>query len=331
MSARLPDAGQRREIPSPSSTQAKAIREAAGWYARLADDDASEHDRQAWRAWHAEDPLHREAWMRVEHVRSQMARVPGEIAAPTLARALSRRHVLRGALAVGSVSALGWLTWRATLWQELQADYRTGTGERREVRLADGSRMSVNTRSSVDVLFDASRRLVHLHAGEILVTTAHDTEAVARPFLVRTSQGSVLALGTRFDVRTDGARTVVSVLEKAVRVWPVEAFDEGVLIRAGQQVAISSGATSEVRSADAGAGAWENGSLIALDMPLAKLIDDLARYRPGVLACDASVAEMRISGAFSIDDTDRSLDALANAFPLRIRRVTPYWVTVTPR
>ncbi|KAG1069089.1 hypothetical protein G6F55_014487 [Rhizopus delemar] len=64
---------------------------------------------------------------------------------------------------------------------------------------------------------------------------------------------------------------------------------------------------------------------------LADLVDELARYRRGVLRCDPAVAGLRVSGAFPLADTDGSLRLLEKTLPVRISRVTPFWVTVAPR
>ena len=63
-------------------------------------------------------------------------------------------------------------------------------------------------------------------------------------------------------------------------------------------------------------------------MPLADLVAELARYRRGVLRCDPAVAHLRASGLYSLRDTDRALDSLARALPVRVRRLSPWWVTV---
>lgn len=71
--------------------------------------------------------------------------------------------------------------------------------------------------------------------------------------------------------------------------------------------------------------------LAARDMPLADLIAELARHRPGVLRCHPAVAALRVSGVFPLRDTDASLDLLIQTRPLALRNRTRYWVSVEPR
>lgn len=71
--------------------------------------------------------------------------------------------------------------------------------------------------------------------------------------------------------------------------------------------------------------------LLARDMRLGDVIAELSRYRPGVLRCDPAVAELRVTGAISLKDTDAALRLLSNNLPVHIELRTPYLVTVAPR
>ncbi|MBD3649871.1 MAG: iron dicitrate transport regulator FecR, partial [Alcanivorax sp.] len=80
----------------------------------------------------------------------------------------------------------------------------------------------------------------------------------------------------------------------------------------------------------AGAASWAGGKLMVVDMPLRELLAELGRYRRGHLACSDAVAGLRVSGTFPLTDTDRALGVITEAFPLRQRRLTDYWVTLLP-
>lgn len=68
--------------------------------------------------------------------------------------------------------------------------------------------------------------------------------------------------------------------------------------------------------------------LIASDWRLEDFLAELSRYRPGRLVCDEQVADLRLSGAFHLNDTDVVLENLANTLPVRLRYLTRYWVRV---
>jgi transmembrane sensor len=211
-------------------------------------------------------------------------------------------------------------------WEDWSADYQTATGERSTIALADGTQLVLNTASSVDVRFDSRQRLVQLYTGEVLVTTAADKMLPARPFRVQTRQGMLRALGTRFDVRQEGMRSHVAVFEGAVELTPLKA--PGVVVQAGQQCSFTANRAGPVQAADDSQALWSQGVLFADKMRLADFVDELSRYRHGRLSCDPAVADQRVSGAFQLKDTDQALLLLSKVLPVRIERITRYWVTV---
>lgn len=327
-----------RKSSALTAAEVRAIEQAATWYARLCSGSATEADRQGWQRWRDAEPGHAAAWERVQAMQRRIAAVPGSLAAPALGAATRtearmRRAVLRGmAMAVGG-STLAWWSWRQPLRHELLADLRTGIGEQRALQLADGSQLALNTRTAVDLAFDASQRLLVLHAGEILVQTAADPQmqagGTARPFLVDTPHGRLRALGTRFLVRTDADATQVTVLEQAVEV---RTPGRTAVLQAGQQLRLAAeGPAQEVQPADPLAASWQQGSLVADDMRLDHLLQELSRYRPGLLGCDPAIAGLRVSGAFPVPDTQRALAVLAQGLPVRIESRTRYWVRVVPK
>ncbi|MHC8314088.1 FecR domain-containing protein [Pseudomonas sp. LB3P31] len=310
---------------SLSSDELKAISLAARWYARLQSGFASDVDRAAWSEWVNADPAHHLAWQRITAVGEQMASVPGSLASPALRGAdRSRRQVLRSVLVLASAGSLGWLGWRSETTAALVADVSTAVGERREFRLADGSSLLLNTDTAVNIRFDGQQRVLELVRGEILVTTG--TDPARRPFKVFTAQAEILALGTRFIVRSQAEGGEVAVLEKAVEV---SAGASKVRLEAGQRMDFNALTLGSVRRNDASVGAWQQGSIIAIDRPLSDLLADLSRYRSGVLRCDPRIADLRVSGAFPIDNTDMALAALESGFSLRVTRHSRYWVTVS--
>ena len=313
---------------SLSPAELQAISVAARWYARRHSGIATDADRRAWNDWLVADPVHRQAWQRMAAVGEQLTSVPGALAAPALRGAeRSRRQVLRSVVVLVPATSLGWQGWRSDTAQQQFADYRTAVGERRAFRLADGSSLLLNTDTSVNLKYDGQQRVLELLRGEILVTTAVDP--AQRPFTVRTRHGQVRALGTRFIVRAQALGGEVAVLEKAVEVRAASGA-LAVRVEAGQSIAFSDRSVGALRRNDASVGAWQQGSIIALDRPLAELLADLSRYRTGVLRCDPRIAQLKVSGAFPIDDTDRALAALESGFALRVTRFSRFWVNVSP-
>lgn len=315
-----------RASPDPALLQ-----EAAGWLVRFQSETLSAADRAAFERWRGRSAAHAAAWRRVEDMLRSFGQVPPALGARTLRRLdrPARRQLLRGVAGLLLAGPAAWLAWRELPWREWRADARTATGEQRRMLLADGTRLWLNTATAVDILYSAQQRLVWLRAGEILLDTGQDPAPAPRPFLVRTAHGSVRALGTRFMVRDEGKAIRVAVFEDAVEIRPTAASRR--VLRAGQQARFDAGGVGPEQAADASLVSWEHGMLAAHNWRLAELVAELARYRRGFLRCDPGVAGLRVSGAFPLNDTDASLRLLAQTLPVRIRQVTPYWVTVAAR
>ncbi|WP_018412022.1 FecR domain-containing protein [Methyloversatilis thermotolerans] len=315
----------------PADPLAQAIHEAADWYARLRGQTVTPTLEHAWRTWLANSEFNQQAWQKVETVCGRFERVPGRLGLPTLTRRETRRAVVRSLILCALLGGGGTVAYRNAPWREWTSDLRTSTGERRNMQLADGSQLILNARTALNVQFDAAHRTLHLLAGEILVTTHADSHSPARPFRVRTEQGWIRALGTRFMVRSEDGRTTVSVLEKAVDASPHGLPDLHQRVEAGQRFSFAHDSSDGVDTIRPGSDAWADGRLVVVDRPLSEVLAELSRYRSGHVACSPDVASLRVSGAFPLDDSDEALAALADSFLLRIEYRTRYWVRVLPR
>lgn len=307
----------------------KTLEAAATWYVQLSASTPSESEHKAWRDWLGASPLHAQAWARVEKLQGQWARLPQDIALPTLVGVRARRRaVLKTLGLLLAAGASGWLVNEQVPYQVLLAEQRTRTGQRRSLRLADGSQLDLNTDTAVDIRFDNQVRLIRLHRGEVLIQTASDP--ARRPFIVQTEQGSVRALGTRFSVRDDRGYSTVGVLEEAVELRPLLYPERLQRLEAGQQARLERARVGPLMALPAGAGAWTQGMLTVIDWRLADFIAELGRYRPGVLRCAPAVADLRLSGAFRLDDSDIILENLGKSLPVKVRYLTRYWASVEP-
>lgn len=77
--------------------------------------------------------------------------------------------------------------------------------------------------------------------------------------------------------------------------------------------------------------AWARGVLLAEDVPLRDLIAELARHHRAHLSCAPEVAELRVMGAYPLNDLDRALGMLEGALPVRVQRTLSWWITIRPR
>ncbi|MGJ7565323.1 FecR domain-containing protein [Variovorax sp. GB1R11] len=319
----------------PAAVDEGIALQAAQWFFLIQSGEATPAERTRWTRWREADPLHEAAWQRAEKVSRKFGLLPGGLAMPALGRTAraDRRTAVKTLAVLLTAAPAGWLAWRASPAREWLADHRTATGERREVRLPDGTRIQLNTATAIDVAYGTTQRLVRLRAGEIRIDTAPDGvpsgDPAYRPFVVETAQGRLRALGTRFVVRQhEDRRSHVAVLEGAVEVRPEDARGPAVVLRAGEQAGFSASAVDAVVPVGPEADDWSRGVLRAKNMRLHDFLAELGRYRPGVLRCDPAVAELRVSGVFQLNDTGPVLDSLPQALPVDVLFRTRYWVTV---
>ncbi|MDO8825790.1 FecR domain-containing protein [Methylophaga sp.] len=308
------------------------------WAVKLNYNQASEHNQQSFEAWLSTDPLHAKAWQRIGLMQAEFSSLPEKLALQTLKKvdakrqstSLDRRQALK-LLSVSGVFAMsGWLAHQHTPWQRLMADASTAIGEQRTLTLADGSVIQLNTDTAISTLLDATQRNIILHRGEILITTgSDDVSANKRPFWVQTPVGKLQALGTRFVVRLEQERALISVQQGAVELYPVNSNDS-VVVAAGERRWLTINTAQDAANPGFEDDAWADGVIAGQNIRLADLLAELARYRHGVVQCDPRINDLRVSGTFHLKNTDQALQFLVQTQPIKISYRTRFWVSVSP-
>lgn len=133
---------------------------------------------------------------------------------PTGRRSLwGRGQVLAASIVAALAVSGGFLVWQSARYPS----YATEIGERRSLQLSDGSTVDLNARSRLRVEFSGTERCVALLEGQALFQVAKDN---ARPFIVKSADATVQAVGTQFDVDQKSSGTTVTVLDGRVVVYP---------------------------------------------------------------------------------------------------------------
>ena len=321
------------DTPRPSDPSQQVVRQAINWLLRLRNHAPDPVLSRQCDAWRATDPAHERAWQRVQSLHSELTTnlraVPGvHTALDTLensAQRLARRQALKllsGLVLVGGVAWLG----KTSPWQPWSADFATATGERRGFQLPDGSRLELNTHSAANLDFNADHRWVTLVRGEIMLTCNRDT---ARPLRVQSRHGLFETVEGRFVVRQDSDCTRLSVTRGTVAIRSHSSGSGAPLqVTAGQSYVLTPSTTTLAASLDMDTSAWADGLIVTRDMRLEDFLSEVGRYRPGLLKCAASIADLRLSGVFRLEYTDTLLAVLPRTLPVQIRYRTRWWVTV---
>ncbi|SNR80148.1 FecR family protein [Methylobacillus rhizosphaerae] len=318
---------------SEAAISSKVSRAAAEWLVELQSGQVSQDIREQWQAWRAAHPDHERAWQHIEMLGDKLGGLSPSVAHATLAPrgSFKRRRAIKTLAMLLFAGGSGWVVQDKLPWWQLGADYSTSVGEQQQVVLDDGTVVELNSASAINVAYTPQQRIVMLLHGEIHIVTAHDTQM--RPFLVASDQGSMQALGTRFTVRqltneTDGPIRI-AVLEGAVEVSPTDMMTR-VRLQAGEQLSFSRHMVTPVETAVPHDTAWLQRMLVVDDMPLGEFLAELGRYRKGSLACDDSIKDLRVSGTYPLEDTDKVIDMLRQSLKLEVRMLTRYWVRLMP-
>jgi transmembrane sensor len=199
---------------------------------------------------------------------------------------------------------------------------RTGIGQQATATLEDGSRVTLNTNTAVEVNYSKLRRDIRLIAGQALFKVAHNA---ARPFIVAVANREVVAVGTEFEVRLDGEKVRVALLEGRVRVQPLssqsgpQAAQPISVLAPGEQLVAGTAGDVMVKPAKVEElVSWETGRVRFDNTPLSEAIAEMNRYNhtPIVIA-DPSLARIRISGTFRAGQSWPFAEAVAEAFAVR--------------
>jgi len=302
----------------------RVAQEAVAWMVQVHSGEMSAAERERFQQWRAADAAHEQACRRLERT---LGRIPQFGAVPEVRSTLQspgRRQFLGNALALAGVAyAGGWLVNRYTPLDAFLADLSTRTGQRQTTTLADGSTLILNARSVVDTRFDNTQRRIELLKGQIHVAVA----VSAIPLQIATTAGLI---------QVNSGQLVVTQRADQVRIAALSASGAAVnrgnsslQLEPGTGALMTASDLSPIKIDPAAEVAWINGFVEIDNRPLSELIDALRDYRPGIVRISPQAAAIRVSGRFPLDDTDFTLDALAQTFPIRVSRTTDYWVTIS--
>lgn len=303
---------------------AKRLAEAAAWRVHLA--EANADTSEDFEHWLAADPSNEAAWRRVESTWNRFAENP---AAPELIAARraalgdvrgagearwkrSRRQWMQIAAAFGIV--VGGAIWGAQTYLQPRPplDLKTAFGERRILSLSDGSRISLDSATDVQVRYsDHARQLWLLH-GQARFEVAHDT---SRPFTVTAAGRTVIATGTDFDIDLPRQGVVVTLIQGHVKITGGKNI---VKLDPGEQLSVSARGAQKLANVNVNRiTAWQNGQLVFDNEPLSQIVERISRYSTvPVTVADAKTGALRMSGVFNTGDVAAFVEAVTHYLPV---------------
>jgi transmembrane sensor len=289
----------------PQNRRAALIAEASDWLARL---DTGSAEPARFEAWRDADPAHAAAFAEVAATWGELDQLRDGPAPRKAAPApnWSRRNFLRAAGVVGTAAVGGGL-W-ATMQQPAYAE--TGVGERRMLRLDDGTALELNTDTRVSWRFNGRERRLTLERGEAAVTVAPD----ARPFRLDAGATRAALEPGEYNARRRGQGVDILVSRGRLAAGATVVRPGQAVLATASAAAVRASSPSESRSVDA----WRHGEIIFEGQPLAAAVEEYNRYLDRkIVIADANVGALRMGGRFTTTDAGPFLAALHDTFGVR--------------
>ncbi len=301
--------------------------QACEWAVRLRGDDLDDSLLKQFSDWLTSDHSHRTAFEQIANMWGDVGALPTS-AVDALSPQASSSH---------KASPLSrWLNWRgltgiatalvvATIAVVLipsggkLATYTTAKGEQLEIALQDGSTVTLNTDTLLEVDLNNEQRWLHLVRGEAWFSVANDEQ---RPFVVDLDGITARVLGTEFNVYRENAESaLVTVTEGAVQVTNTSSTSDSAILRKHESVKYSrKTGISSVEAASANVAAWRQRQLVFASTPLNDVITTLNRYsKTPIRLISKDVGLSRVSGTFSTEHPAETARAVAEALSLEAK------------
>jgi transmembrane sensor len=300
-------------------------RQAKDWVVHIATGEVTDADLRALERWRGESPMHAEAYQQACQLWGVLE-TPLRAASRRSSRSIGRRAFLGGGLAAAA-AVTGVMIARPplALWPsfgELAADYRTGAGEQRRIDLADRGAIEMNTRTSLNLREGAGAiDSIEMIGGEAAIKTGQ------RSLVVKAGAGRVAAVNAEFTVRCEGAHVRVACLNGSV---DIDVQGQVTAVRPREQVSYQQDLGQVAAAAPDVVAGWRDGLLIFDNEPLARVIEEVNRYRTGrIVLMNTALGERRVSARFKLARLDAVLTQFQETFGAKVTPLAGGFVLLT--
>jgi transmembrane sensor len=365
----------------PSSTVLEE--EACQWIVKFeSDNEPSTQDIQQLNAWLSKSPVHKETLLRLSKTWCNMDVMSGLMVplgyslkpkrSKLKSYALKRLPFIAGIIRVFNketmtlfrplilpalivIMMLNLTFFWPNLIPELPNNmYITSIGEHSTHTLEDGSVLTLNSNSQVEVYYTLSKRVINLLRGEAHFDVVSDPN---RPFEVYAGNRMIKAVGTAFSVYrlennievlvTEG-KVDLAIVESTLLIKPKtfskdkidfnQNFSPDLIentvtviasLKAGQSISIPISSDSlDTPVVEYAQGdlvrklSWLDGRLVFAGESLQEVVAEVSRHTPLIIeVMDPELKKLRIGGQFQAGETDALFDVLASGFGVEITRI----------
>ncbi|MFA6179552.1 MAG: FecR domain-containing protein [Candidatus Methylopumilus sp.] len=316
----------------------KSLRETAiKWFMRVQKMDAEHPDRSRFEAWLMADPLHQRAYAEVEGLWENLDSTPQvERLVSALdkkqhissAKKLKSTFAALGFIVLAAAGVLGYHTWQAQPVMQMIAS--ASMGQIKSQVLSDGSKLTINANSDVEITYYRHQRHVTLKRGEAIFEVARDE---SRPFVVDSGRAKVTVLGTRFAVNRLQHLVRVSVDHGRVQVESLDTEGKP----GSSNIILSNGEVAEVSAQQpanqpsdytlrrinrpaADAFSFAQGLISFNDAGLEEITETLSRYRtPAVIVQHTAGGQPHITAVIKAHNVEKFLKSLPDLAPVTVQ------------
>ncbi len=311
---------------------------AASWLARQDQERWTRADERELQIWLNQSSAHRVAWLRLKTVWMRADQMKALANTNNEARKFvpARSNVRPRWIAATLVSA-GFLiagVFLRAAWEPAgEEHYSTPVGGLESITLADGSRLTLNTRTRARAVVNDRERKVWLEEGEAFFEVQHDP---ARPFIVSAGRDRITVLGTKFSVRYESGRTQVTVLEGKVRLDQGTGQDQNLnhadISSHAEKTASTLVTNNDLLVSQAGGVlvinktaeqvqqnlSWRQGRLVFDQMTLGEIAAEFNRYNRRQMVIEGEAAEVRLGGSFDAHNVEVFARLVHEGFGLKL-------------
>jgi transmembrane sensor len=307
----------------------KTRSQAAKWFMRMqgvADDHPA---RSQFEAWMMQNPTHAHEYAAIAsawHDFDSTQQLQSLAQAITLKNTQHKMNVVNKAASIMLmivVSFLGYVGW--TEWQAqplMQIALSSNIAEIKKQELPDGSKVTLNAKSAIDITYYRNKRVVTLKRGEAIFEVTKDAN---RPFVVANDIARVTVLGTRFLVNHVDHRVFVAVDHGRVKVEATNASDANafmpMILTNGQMAEVNPNAAPvRLKRNAADAFGFAQGKLMFDEATLSEVAETLSRYRAEpVVAISKAGKQPHITAVMNIVDTEIFIKLLPHIAAVEVK------------
>ncbi|KGT92681.1 FecR family protein [Enterobacter cancerogenus] len=305
----------------------------------------TQEEQQAFERW-LQTPAHRAEYEDLGGLWQQTAAIPAAAVAhlrPAPTRRIGWRPMV-ATCALLLLAAVLYFPLRSSFAPPIySASWHTGLGEMRTVQLPDGTTLSLDAGTQLNVRYFANRREVEMPQGQVFFQVKHNP---SQPFEVLSGPTRVTVVGTEFRVRylphtMSGEGSDVAVRSGAVRVGPRNSWENRWwramqhlhLPQAQRHISVLHASERSLTDAEGrlisrstlpaeSIAAWRDDRIVLDDTRLDMALAEFARYGDVSLKLNSpAVAALRISGSFDTNRVDSFANALPRVLPVKIKSI----------